>query len=341
VDIQNIVGGNIMKKDIYIFKSGDLKRKDNTIYFQHDEGKKYLPVEEIDNLYIFGEINLNKKVLDFLSQNEICIHFFNYYGYYSGTYYPREHLNSGYVILKQAENYLNYSKRIYIAINIIKSAINNILNNLKYYNRKNIDLKSEIEKIENNLEKLDNCSTINEIMAHEGNTRNIYYECFNKIIINKDYEFTSRTRRPPKDKINALISFGNSLMYSTVLSQIYKTHLDPRIGYLHSTNERRFTLNLDIAEIFKPIIVDRMIFSMINKNILSDNDYIQELNGILLNENGRKKLLTDYNKRLLTVIIHPNLKRQITYKTIIKLELYKIQRFITEEEQLNFFKGRW
>lgn len=337
----NTVGGNSMKKDIYIFKSGELKRKDNTIYFEYNEGKKYLPVEETDNLYVFGEVNLNKKALDFLAQNEICVHFFNYYGYYSGTYYPRQHLNSGYVILKQAENYLNYSKRLHIAKHLIKSAVSNILNNLKYYNRKNNNLESELEKIKNNFEKLDNVSSVDEVMAYEGNIRNIYYEAFNKIIMNKNYEFTVRSRRPPKDKINSLISFGNSLMYSTVLSQIYKTHLDPRIGYLHSTNERRFTLNLDIAEIFKPIIVDRMLFSLINKNILAENDYMEELNGILLNENGRKKLLDDYNKRLFTVIIHPKLKRNVTYKTIMKLELYKLQKFITEEEPLEFFKGRW
>ena len=116
-----------MKKDIYIFNDGDLRRKDNTFYFQSGETKKYLPIEELDSVWVFGEVTVNKKFLDFASQKGILIHFFNYYEYYTGTFYPREHLNSGYVILKQAEAYLQEEKRVLIAKKIIRTAINNIL----------------------------------------------------------------------------------------------------------------------------------------------------------------------------------------------------------------------
>jgi CRISPR-associated protein Cas1 len=330
-----------MKKDIFIFKSGEIKRKENTIFFQNDEVKKFLPVTEIDNLYVFGEVNINKKALDFISQNSVCIHFYNYYGYYSGTFYPREHLNSGFVILKQSEYYLNYQKRMYISYKIISSAITNIVNNLKYYKKKTPELEEIIDKIEEEKDKLEETENINEIMAIEGNVRNEYYKTFNKIINKKEFHFEKRTRMPPKDKINALISFGNTLMYNTVLSQIYKTNLDPRIGYLHSTNDRRFTLNLDVAEIFKPIIVDRTIFTLLNKNILKEEHFMKELNGILLNEKGMQKFLEMYNEKLLTVIKHPKLKREITYKTLIKMELYKIQKHITKDEELNCFEGAW
>jgi len=96
-----------MKKTVYIFSNGELKRKQNTLYFEtEDNKKKYLPVENTGEIQIFGEITINKKLLDFLSQNEIIVHFFNYYGYYSGSFYPREHYNSGEIILKQAEHYL-------------------------------------------------------------------------------------------------------------------------------------------------------------------------------------------------------------------------------------------
>lgn len=89
-------------------------------------------------------------------------------------------------------------------------------------------------------------------MAVEGNAREIYYSAFDIIVDNEDFAFAKRTRRPPQNRLNALISFGNSLLYVTVLGEIYRTHLDPRIGFLHATNFRRFSLNLDVAEIFKP-----------------------------------------------------------------------------------------
>ena len=118
-------------------------------------------------------------------------------------------------------------------------------------------------------------------MGIEGNIRDMYYKAFDSIINNKDFVFQERTRRPPKNHLNAMISFGNSLLYVLVLSEIYKTHLDPRIGFLHTTNFRRFTLNLDVAEIFKPIIVDRVIFTLISKKIIQINDFESDMVGCI------------------------------------------------------------
>ncbi len=330
-----------MKKDIYIFNDGELKRKDNTIYFATGDKKKYLPVEELDNIWVFGEIDINKKLLDYASQKGISIHFFNYYGYYSGTFYPREHLNSGFVILKQAENYLDFNKRIDIANRIITTAIKNILVVLKYYKKKGVQLESSIISIEEKLKLMKDVKSIEELMAYEGNIRDEYYRCFNLILNKPEFNFTVRSRRPPKDAINALISFGNSIMYTTVLSEIYETNLDPRIGYLHATNSRRFSLNLDIAEIFKPIIVDRVIFSLINKKMLSKKDFDEDFNGIILNENGRKKFIEEYNEKLNTTIKHDALGTVVSYKRLIRLELYKLQKHITDDIPYEGLVARW
>lgn len=330
-----------MRRDIYIFNDGEMKRKDNTLLFETENGKKYIPVEEVNNIWFFGEVTLNKTFLDFVSQKEICLHFFNYYGYYSGTYYPREHLNSGYVILKQAEYYLDYEKRMTIATSIIEAAAKNILVILKYYNSRGVDLEYKINSIEEKIEKMGYVRNIEQLMALEGNIRDEYYSCFNEIIKNPDFEFIIRSRRPPLDNINSLISFGNAIMYTTVLGEIYQTQLDPRIGYLHSTNERRFTLNLDIAEIFKPIIVDRTIFSLLNKGTITAKDFEKDFNGILISEKGRKKFLEEYNGKLDTVIKHPHLNINVSYKRLIRLELYKIQKHITENKPYEGFVARW
>ncbi|MBU5270428.1 type I-B CRISPR-associated endonuclease Cas1b [Clostridium cochlearium] len=330
-----------MKKDIYIFNDGDLKKKDNTLYFESDGKKKYIPVEEINNLYVFSEITLNKRFLDFASQKEICIHFFNYFGYYMGTFYPREHLNSGYVILNQAKYYLDYDKRLDLAKRIINTAIYNIIVVLRYYKNRGIELEEEINNIEYKQYSIDTLESIEELMAIEGNIRETYYKTFAKIIKNKEFEFTVRSRRPPLDKINALISFGNSLMYSTVLGEIYETHLDPRIGYLHSTNMRRFTLNLDVAEIFKPIIVDRIIFSLLNRKVITEKDFEKNFNGILLTDKGKMKFLKEYNDKLYSTIKHRKLNRNVSYKRLIRMELYKIQKHIIEDEPYEGFVMNW
>ena len=330
-----------MKKDIFIFNSGKLCRKDNTLMFEGEEGKKYIPVNDVESIYVFGEVDINKSLLEFMCSSKIMIHFYNYYDYYVGTFYPREFLNSGYVVLKQSEAYLDYDRRVNIARKFIVGATNNILQVLKYYNRRSCDMSLEIEEITSLLAALQFQETIETIMAVEGNVRQIYYKCFNKILNDEDFEFESRTRRPPKDRINSLISFGNSMLYSLTLSQIYQTQLDPRIGYLHTTNDRRFSLNLDISEIFKPIIVDRTIFSVINKKIITKKDFNKDLGSIILKDEGRMKFIKEFNDKLEATINHPQLPNRVSYKRLIRMEAYKLQKLITEGEQYVPFLAKW
>jgi CRISPR-associated protein Cas1 len=331
-----------MKETVYIFTNGELKRKDNSlVYITEEQDKKYIPVENVKEILVFGETNINKKLLAFISQKEIILSYFNYYGYYMGSFYPREHYNSGYMTLKQATKYNSSQERLKIAKKFVKGASLNALRNIKYYDKRDRNLAESITKIENLLPKISQQKDTEKLMALEGGIKKIYYRCFNKIINNKDFHFANRNRRPPKDRINALISFSNSLIYTTVLGQIYHTHLDPRIGYLHSTNNRRFSLNLDIAEIFKPVIGDRIIFNLINKNQIKKEDFVKEEKGIMLNEDGRKTYLAKLQDRLNQTIKHSKLNKKVSYKRLIRIELYKLEKHLIGEEEYKPFVMEW
>ena len=330
-----------MDKSIYIFSDGEIKRKGNTIYFETEAGKKYIPVENTRELLIFGEVTINKRFLDFVSQQEIILHFFNYYGYYSGTYYPREHYNSGHMIVQQAQFYLDEEKRLHLAKQFTEGAVQNISRILSYYRNRGKELQIFQKAIDNLAPKIDKVKDISALMAVEGNFREQYYQSFNIILDHADFPFGTRSRRPPKTRLNALISFGNSLLYTTVLSEIYKTHLDPRIGFLHTSNFRSFSLNLDVAEIFKPIIIDRIIFSLINKNQLQKKDFEAKTNKVLLNEKGRKTFVTEYEDRLKTTIKHKRLRRNVSYRQLILLELYKLEKHLLQEKIYEPFVARW
>jgi len=322
-----------MKKSIYIFSDGELKRKQDTLFFELTSGeKKYIPVENTEEIHIFGEVSINKKLLDFVSQKGIILHFYNYYGFYEGSFYPREHYNSGMLILKQAEFYNDIEKRIFIARKFVEGAFLNMIKVLEYYNLRGENLEEEITKIKNLGENLEKYSSIEEIMALEGNAKDIYYRSFNKIIKNENFHFEKREKRPPRNRINALISYGNSLLYTYTLSEIYKTHLDPRIGFLHTTNFRRFSLNLDVAEIFKPIIVDRAIFKLVNKEMIKEDNFLEEMGGIYLNDTGRKIFVEEMDNRMKTTIKHKKLGRNVSYRSLIRLELYKIEKHLLGDE---------
>jgi len=331
-----------MKETIYIFSSGRLRRKDNSLVFEMDEeNKKFLPIENIKEIFALGEIDINTKALNLLSQKKIIMHYFNYYGYYTGSFYPREHYNSGYMILKQAEHYLNEHERLFLAKRFIEGAAKNSLKNLKYYNRRGKDLTDYIDEIERLILELENYNDIQQAMAIEGQIKQTYYQAFDNIISNADFSFDKRSKRPPENKLNALISFANSLIYTYCLSEIYQTHLDPRIGYLHTTNFRRFTLNLDVAEIFKPVIGDRVILSAINKKVIQEKSFEDGLGGIVLNESGKRRFLELMEERLAQTIKHSRLYRKVSYRRLIRLELYKLEKHFIGEEEYTPFVMDW
>ncbi len=321
-----------MKRNIYIFNPGQLKRDANTLLFIYEQEKKVIPVETIDSIYVFAEVTFNKKLLEFLSQKQILLHFFNYFEYYVGTYYPREFMNSGLMVLKQAEYYLNKDWRVGLARSFVFGALSNMIFNLRVYNSRGKNLTEHIEFIEDRIKELNKAKTPAELMAVEGHARMKYYAAFDVILDNPEFSFETRSKRPPANRLNALISFGNSLVYVAVLSEIYRTHLDPRIGYLHETNERSFSLNLDISEIFKPIIIDRVIFSLLNRREINTSDFEDKLGGIYLKEKGSKKFIQAYEKRLAETIRHKQLGRNVSYRRLMRLECYKLYRHFLGDE---------
>ena len=334
--------GRGLKKTRYIISSGVLKRRDNTIYFENEDGKKnFIPIADTSDIVVFGEVDINKRFLEFLSQEEVMLHYFSHYGYYMGTFYPREHMNSGYMILKQAEFYLDESRRLDIAKRFIEGALKNILRVLKYYENRGKDVAERINTIETLLPAADECDNIPALMAIEGNARDQYYRAFDEIIGLPDFIFESRSRRPPKNHLNALISFGNSLLYTTCLSEMYRTHLDPRIGYLHTTNFRRFTLNLDLAEIFKPIIVDRVIFTLLGRNIITSSDFEKGTEGIMMKQRARQNYISQFEDKLKTTIKHRQIGRNVSYKRLIRLELYKLEKHLMGEKEYEPLVATW
>ncbi|WP_097027111.1 type I-B CRISPR-associated endonuclease Cas1b [Clostridium peptidivorans] len=327
-----------MERDYYIFSNGALKRKDNTLYFiTSEDTKKALPVEQIDKLHVYGEVDFNTKFLNYLTQFGIIVNIYNYYGYYSGSYYPRKKNVSGFLLVNQAMHYNDNDKRLYLAKCFIDSAAHHILRNLKRHKE---DVSEFITKIEIERENVMKANGVPELMGAEGRMRKIYYETFN-IILRNGFEMNKREKRPPTDPVNALISFGNSLMYTTVLGEIYKTQLDPTISFLHEPSTKRFSLSLDLAEIFKPLIVDPIIFSIINNRIIAKNDFDIEDGICFLNDKGRKKFVSEYEKKLETTIKHRKLNRKVSYKMFIRLECYKLIKHFIEDEKYKPLKAWW
>lgn len=317
----------------YIMSMGELTRKDNSLCFRKDGKNVYIPVENTKEIFFFNEVSINTKLLDFLSQNNIIIHFYNYYGGYSGTYYPRDHYLSGKLLVKQVLKYEN--DRMSVARAIVKGIGLNIYEVLyHYYKHGKKEVKETTDWIKSDFIRLvEQSKDVKELMAYEGEVWMRFYADF-KYFLPEDFVMNKRVKRPPDNPINALVSFGNTLLYSKTISAIYQTHLDQRISFLHEPSEGRFSLSLDLSEVFKPVIVFRTIFDLVNNHRLQvEKHFEKNVNYCILNEEGRKIFVKAFEERMESVFEHSRLKRKVTYRTALKLDCYKLIKNILEDKE--------
>ncbi|MBU5477746.1 type I-B CRISPR-associated endonuclease Cas1b [Eubacterium sp. MSJ-13] len=330
-----------MKQSFYVYNDGEIKRKDNTLQFRTYEGEKRdIPIERVSDIYVMSEMSFNTAFLNYISQYGIPIHFFNYYNFYTGSYYPRESLLAGQLLVNQVECYRDNVKRLKIAQKIIDASSFNIYRNLRYYNGRGKDVSKWMSEIEGLRKHIEKTNTINELMGIEGNIRQQYYAAWN-VIINQEIKFEKRVMHPPDNMINSLISYVNSLIYSKTLSEVYHTQLNPTISYLHEPGVRRYSLCLDISEVFKPLIGDRLIFSLLNRNQITEDSFTQELNFLHLKKEASKLIVRELENSLKKTIKHKELGRQVSYQYLIRLELYKLIKHIIGEKEYEGFKIWW
>lgn len=315
--------GKGSNKRINILSDGILSKKDLTLLFE-GKSQTMIPVTAVEQINIYSSVILAPQSIKTAFENGISINIFDRYGHLLGRFEPEKEFKDISLPLLQLQAY-NHTKtlRKTYAKNMLLSSLHNIRLNIRYYKKQ---LKSEkcsivLEKIDCIEKEIKKCSDIEKMLLLEARMRELYYSCFNEFIKDSRYIFTKRTKRPPMDELNSLISFGNTFLYNYIAMEINKTPLDIRIGFLHATNKRRESLNLDIADIFKPLIIDRTIFTLINKHIISFESHFQsdESGAVYLNKDGKRvflEALYDKLNRELTVS-----DEKMTYHQIITQDI--------------------
>lgn len=323
----------------FILSPGRLYRQDNNIYFEKfDEmgeraSCKILPINAIDEIYVLAKVQIDTYTIAFLADNNILLHIFSPYQSFRGNFYPNtpNSVNkSGFVLLCQLRSFDDPIKRAYIAREITRAHIINDAANCKRHGVK-FDVQPHIKA-------LDAATNVPAIMAVEGAFQKLYYEKWNEIIADqRSFKFTVRSKRPPADKINSFISYVNTRIYNVCLSEIYKTELDPRIGFLHEPNYRALSLHLDLAEIFKPILGDTLIFNMLNKKEITAKDFQTDAGRIKFSNDAVQKIELKMISRLCETLTVSG--RGLTWRQVIRREANKLKKCICEDAPYEGF--RW
>ena len=330
-----------MDNNYHVFKNGELSRKNNTLLFTDDSGEKtHIPIEQAEAVYCHGQLEFNTRLAGLLNEKGVEIHIFGWNGEYSGSYVPRKQNTAGDTVVQQVKAYENNVHRRRIASSMVSASIKNMNENIKYYhNTKETDYSDEMKKVDTVLDRVHPSKDITELLGFEADSRSTYYNIYrNEIDV---FDFDSRSYNPPSNEVNALISYLNSILYANCTSAIRKTALDPTISYVHEPGKRRYSLALDLADLFKPLLVDRIIIRLINRGQINQSSFRDEMNGCLLTEQARKVVTKELEKELEKTIEHQDLDRRVSYHYLLQLEAYALKKHLLTGEKYDPFVKWW
>ena len=329
-------------KNIYILSIGKLVRKHNNLYFiTKDKKKKPVAIENISNIFVLNRVSITYSAIKLLMDKRILAHFFyenpkRGIFYYLGTLFPRQVTKSGEILLKQVESYKNIERRCEISLELIDAIRYNCVKVLEKYSIEEVKVLRRINVQKEFEESLaDWKDALNIVRGLESKIWQVFYQGLDKVL--KTYKLERRTRRPPKNEANAIVNFLNMILYSITLSEIYKTHLDPTISFLHEVRERRFSLALDLSEPFKPIITFRILIWLVNQGIIKDTHFVKGLGGILLNEFGKRVVLKELNERLKqTIKLKDRGRKSLRY--LIRAQAYNLEKALVDDRKFKAFR---
>ena len=316
---------------LHILEDGILSKKDLTILFENEDMKQYFPVESVSDINTYSDMIYSSGFFDLMNRKRITVHLFNKYGSSIGIFIPEQVTGNASYLLKQAAVYNDTAARLKYAKAIELAIMKNIVAQLRYYRRhiENPEIKEAVEAIQELIKRIKKSSSVDELLLLEARGRSQYYRCIPAIIGKSEFSFMGRRRRPPGDEINAMMSFGNSFLYDRISSMISRSNLDNRISFLHSSLRRRNNLCLDLADIYKPFIVDSVIFTLVNKRMISPEDcFDYPEDGVYLNQKGIALFLKELKDKLTSRINSEG--QMLSYFAIIRRDLQRLKKSLEE-----------
>ncbi len=312
---------------LYLTEQGSVLKKTYKRILIEKKGEKLLEIPEfkIDRIIIFGNVQITTQAINFLLDKGIDASFLSLNGKFRGRLSSIESKN---VYLRVAQYQKsqddNFKKRF--AKTIIDAKIKNSIHLLKRYvrNHPEKDFSRYIVNLKKNLVSLARKGSLSAIRGVEGRSSAIYFEAFGKMF-RKELQFSKRSRRPPTNPINSLLSLGYILITNEIFSIVSAIGFDPYIGYLHEMDYGRPSLALDLVEEFRQPIIDTFTLRLINKKILSESDFEKKDNqGFYLKEDSRKKYFINYE--------HFLTKGKDNFRKLFKIQAHKLAETILKAD---------
>lgn len=327
-----------MLNTLYVTTQGAyLNKEGETVVVNIErEARLRLPIHTLGSIVCFGQVSCSPFLLGLCAKNDVAVSFMTSYGKFLARVQGPV---AGNVLLRreqyrQADD-LRASARLARMFVLGKVAnCRTILSRAMRDHADKIDtvgMEEIVRQYSRVSRKLLHEEDLDNIRGIEGRAANDYFSLFNHLIVSQkeDFVFAGRNRRPPLDRVNCLLSFLYSLLYHDARSALESVGLDPAVGFLHRDRPGRLSLALDLMEEFRPVLADRLALSLINLGQVRKKGFtVMESGAVSMDDDTRKTLLTEYQKRKQVDIEHPFLKEKIPFGMLLFAQAQLLSRYL-------------
>jgi CRISP-associated protein Cas1 len=297
-----------------------------------------VPLIKVDGVVILGRATVSPAALIELLERKIPLTFLTGTGRYLGSLEPPLTKN---IFVRSAQwnaAKVEHDRAIHVVRGFVRGKLKNYRSALQRAQREGsrADFSGAIEKIERAMKPIEVTNNIDSLRGLEGAGSAAYFGVFNGLIRAEGFEFGKRNRRPPLDPINALLSFGYSLLLHDVQSAVNIVGFDPYLGYLHTERYGRPSLALDLMEEFRPLVVDSMVLASVNRRVLVLEDFVTEpvSGAVSLTDEGRKTFLRAYEQKKQSEFKHPVMGRKCSYQEAFEIQGRLLSKYLMGETEL-------
>lgn len=293
-----------------------------------------VPLIKVDGVVVLGRATVSPAAIAELLERKIPLSFLTGTGRYLGRLEPELTKN---ILVRRAQwqAAANPEQTLHLVQAFIRGKLKNYRNTLLRTQRESpeIDLQAAIARIEQAIAPLDQTTQINSLRGLEGSGSATYFGCFNQLIRLPGFTFAARRRRPPTDPVNALLSLGYALLRHDIQSAVNLVGFDPYLGYLHVERYGRPSLALDLMEEFRPLVVDAVVLSSINRKAIAPTDFTTEplSSAVSLSPEGLRTFLRLYEQKKQAKFKHPVLQTQCTYQEAFEIQARLLAKYLMHQ----------
>jgi CRISPR-associated protein Cas1 len=326
---------------LYLVQQGTVLQKEqgrfvisNRATHQGDTTKPLeIPIREVEQILVFGNIQLSTAAISVCLEQQIPVIFLTQLGDYKGHLWSNEYCDLSLEAAQFGRRHdLNFQLAMAQQI-VFGKVLNSKLTLLRLDRRRRVDgMRGKVLRLDQYLNAIQQSQDLNELRGHEGNAARLYFGALGQLISNPAFSLTGRNRRPPRDPVNSLLSFGYTLLFNNVMSLILAEGLNPYLGNLHRSDRKQPHLASDLTEEFRAPVVDSLVMALVNQKVLRPTDftYPNEQGGVYLEEAGRRVFLKQFEERISSEVSHPAVQHKVSLRRAIQLQVQQYKRCLTD-----------